>query len=84
MLKLSAKCRIPAFNAQVSRGIRVAVHVAAVKIYVPAVDAPRKKRKERQGETEETIEIDGFLSSTRLNANVLFGQVFFESHPIFS
>jgi hypothetical protein len=34
-----------------------------VKIYVAAaVDAPSKQ--ERQGETEETIKIDGFLSFT--------------------
>jgi hypothetical protein len=31
-----------------------------VKIYIAAVEALRKK--ERQGETQETIKIDGFLS----------------------
>jgi hypothetical protein len=31
-----------------------------VKIYVAAVEVLR--RKERQGETQETIKIDGFLS----------------------
>jgi hypothetical protein len=54
MLKLSAKCSISAFNAQGSRGIIVVVQVGAVKIYVTAaVEALRKK--ERQGETQETI-----------------------------
>jgi hypothetical protein len=39
------------------------MQVAAVKIYAAAaVDALRKK--ERQGETEVTIKIDGFLSFT--------------------
>jgi hypothetical protein len=41
------------FNAQGSRGIIIAVQVGAVKIYVAAVEALRKK--ERQGETQETI-----------------------------
>jgi hypothetical protein len=41
-----------AFNAQGSRGIIVAVHVGAVKIYVAAMEALRKK--ERQGKTQET------------------------------
>jgi hypothetical protein len=49
MLKLGTKCWISAFNAQGSRGIIVAVQVGAVKIYVAAVKALRKK--ERQGET---------------------------------
>jgi hypothetical protein len=62
MLKLSTKCRISAFNAQGSRGIIVAVQVGAVKIYVAAVEALRKKA--RQGETQKTIKIDGFLSFT--------------------
>jgi hypothetical protein len=51
MLKLNTKCWISAFNAQGSRGIIVDVHVGAVKIYVAAVEALRKK--ERQGETQE-------------------------------
>jgi hypothetical protein len=49
-----------AFNAQVSGGIIVAVQVGAVKIYVAAVEALRKK--ERQGETQETIKNDCFMS----------------------
>jgi len=53
MLKLSAKCWISAFHAQGSRGIIVAVQVRAVKIYVAAVEALRKK--ETQGETQETM-----------------------------
>jgi type IV secretory pathway VirB10-like protein len=51
MLKLSTKCSISAFNAQGSRGIIVAVQVGAVKIYVAAMEALRKK--ERQGETQK-------------------------------
>jgi hypothetical protein len=43
MLKLSTKCLISAFNAQGSRGIIVAVLVGAVKIYVAAMEALRKK-----------------------------------------
>jgi len=50
MLKLSA---------QGSRGIIVAVQLGAVKVYVATVEALRKK--ERQGETEETIKMS-FLS----------------------
>ncbi len=50
---------ISAFNAQGSRGIIVAVQVGAVKIYVAAVEALKKKR---QGATQETIKIDGFLN----------------------
>jgi len=53
MLKLRTKCWISAFNAQSSRGIIVAVQVGAVKIYVAAVEALRKK--ERQGETQEKM-----------------------------
>jgi hypothetical protein len=41
------------FNAQGSRGIIVAVQVGAVKIYVAAMDALRKK--ERQAESQEII-----------------------------
>jgi hypothetical protein len=51
MLKLKTPCRISAFNAQGSRGIIVDVQIGAVKIYVAAVEALRKK--ERQGETQE-------------------------------
>jgi hypothetical protein len=50
-----------------------------VKIYVAAVEAPRKKK--RQDETQFTTKIDGFL--TALNANVLFCRVFFQSHPVY-
>jgi hypothetical protein len=51
MLKLGTKCWISAFNARDSREIIVDVQVRAVKIYVAAVEALRKK--ERQGETQE-------------------------------
>jgi len=47
MLKLSTKRWISAFNAQGSRGIIVAVPIGAVKIYVAAVEALRKKKKDR-------------------------------------
>jgi hypothetical protein len=63
MLKLSTKRWIPAFNAQGSRGIIVAVQVGAVKIYVAAVEAAQEKRK--TGWNWGTIKIDGFLSFTR-------------------
>jgi len=43
MLKLSTKCRISTFRAQGSRGIIVVVQVGAVKIYVAAVEALRRK-----------------------------------------
>jgi hypothetical protein len=69
---------IVAPNAQGSRGIIVALQVGAVKIYVAAVEALRKK--ERQGETQETIKMS-FTSP--LNANVLFCRFFFESHPVY-
>jgi len=41
-------------NAQASRAIIVAVQVGAMKIYVAAAEALRKKRK-TDGETQETI-----------------------------
>jgi hypothetical protein len=40
----------------------VALQAGAVKIYVAALEALRKK--ERQGENSGTIKIDGFLSFT--------------------
>jgi hypothetical protein len=46
------KCRNSAFNAQGSRIITVIVQVGAVKIYVTAVEALRKK--ERRDETQFT------------------------------
>jgi len=55
MLKLSTKCLFSAFNAQGSRGIILVVQVGAVKIYVAVVEALMKK--ERQGETQETIKV---------------------------
>jgi hypothetical protein len=47
LLNLSMKCRNSAFNAQGSKVIIMAVQVGAVKIYVAAVEALRKKRKVR-------------------------------------
>jgi hypothetical protein len=49
-----------AFNAQGSRLIIVVVQLSAVKIYVAAVEALRKK--ERRDETQFRTKIDGFLS----------------------
>ncbi len=70
------KCWNSAFNAQGSRLNILVVHVRAVKIYVAAVEALRKK--ERQDETQFTTKIDGFLSFTPpLNANVLLCRFFF-------
>jgi hypothetical protein len=63
MLQLSTKCSNSAFNAQGSRLIIIVVHVRAVKKYVTAVEALRKK--ERQDETQFTTEIDGFLNFTK-------------------
>jgi len=60
MLELSMKCWYSAFNAQDPRLIIVVVQLGAVKIYVAAVEALRKK--ERQDETQFTSKIDGFLS----------------------
>jgi hypothetical protein len=48
LLNLSLKFWNSAFNAQGSRRIILAVQVGAVRIYVAAVEALRKK--ERQGE----------------------------------
>ncbi len=62
MLKLSTKRWIPAFNAQGSRGIIVAVQVGAVKIYVTAVEVVRTKKKGRHGETHEPSKLMVFLS----------------------
>ncbi len=46
-----------------------------MKIYVAAVEALRKK--ERQGETQITFNIDGYLSFTSpLNDNVFFAGIF--------
>jgi hypothetical protein len=47
------------FHAQGSRLIIVVVQLGAVKIYVAAVEALRKK--ERQDETQFTTKIDGFF-----------------------
>jgi hypothetical protein len=73
------KCWNSAFNAQGSRLIIVLVQVGAVKIYVAAVEARRKK--ERQDETRFTTKIDGFLSFTPLWMQRYFFAGFFESHP---
>jgi hypothetical protein len=54
------KCWNSPFNAQGSRLIILIVQVRAVKIYVAAVEALRKK--ERQDETQCTTKIDGFLN----------------------
>jgi len=51
---------LSACNAQGSRVIIVVVQLGAVKIYVAAVEA--LKKKERQDETQFTTKIDDFLS----------------------
>jgi len=60
LIKTQLKCWNPAFNAPGSRRIIVAVQVGAVKIYVAEVEV--LVEKERQGETQKIIKIDGFLS----------------------
>ncbi len=60
LLNLSLKCWKSAFNAQGPRVIIVVVQVGAVKIYVPAVKALRKK--ERGDETQFTSKIGGKTS----------------------
>jgi hypothetical protein len=60
MLQLIMKCWNSAINAQGSRLIIVDVQLGAVKIYVAAVEALRKK--ERQDETQFGTKFDGFLS----------------------
>jgi hypothetical protein len=71
-----------AFNAQGSRGIKIAVDEGIVKIYVAAMEALRQK--ERQGETQftkKTLMI--FLVSppplSSSNVNVLVCRF---SHPV--
>jgi len=54
------ECWNSAFNAQGSRVIIIVVQVGAVKIYVAAVEALRKK--ERQDETQFTTKIGGTTS----------------------
>ncbi len=82
MLKLSTKRWIPAFNAQSSRGIIVAVQVGAVKIYVAAADALRKK--ERQDEIEEPPKLMVFwISPPRWMLITYFFAGCFESHPVY-
>jgi hypothetical protein len=65
MVKLNMKCSISAFNAQGSRGIIVAVHVGAIEAF---------RKKEREGETQKSIEFPS--SSSPLLPTQLFLQVF--------
>jgi hypothetical protein len=60
LLNLGMKCWNSAFHAQGSRVIIVVVQVGAVKIYVAAVQALRKK--ETQDETQFTTKIGGKTS----------------------
>jgi hypothetical protein len=62
------KCCYSAFNAQGSRLIIVVVQLGAVKIYVAAVEALRKK--ERHAETQFPTKIDGFLSFIKISPSV--------------
>jgi hypothetical protein len=83
LINLSMKCWHSAFNAQGLRLIIVVVQLRAVKTYVAAVEALRKK-KERQDETQFTTKIDGFLSFIpRWMLIYFFVQVCFESHPVY-
>jgi hypothetical protein len=47
LMNLSMKCSYSTFNAQGSRLIIVVVQLGAVKIYVAAVEALRKNRKDK-------------------------------------
>jgi hypothetical protein len=60
LLNLSMKCWNSAFNGQGSRVTIVVVQVGAVKIYVAAVEALRKK--EREDETQFITKFDGKTS----------------------
>jgi hypothetical protein len=79
MLRLSTKSWISAFNAQGSRGIIVAVHVGAVKIYVAASSGGA------QGKTKDRVKLrnrqNWWFSEFHplLNANVLFCRFFFSN-----
>jgi hypothetical protein len=64
LLNLSMKCWNSVFNAQGSRLIIVLVHVGAVKIYVAAVEALRKK--ERHDETQFITKIVLFISLCKI------------------
>jgi hypothetical protein len=58
LLNLTTKCRNSTFNAQGSRVIRVVVQAGAMKIYVAAVEALRKKESQ-DDETEFTSKTAG-------------------------
>ncbi len=60
MLQLTMKCWNLAFNARGSRLFIVVVKLGSVKIYVAAVEALRRKKK--QDESQFTTKIDSFLS----------------------
>jgi branched-subunit amino acid transport protein len=82
MLKLSMKCWNSAFEPQGSRLIIVVVQLGALKIYVAAVEA--LKRKERQDETQFTTKVDGFLSFIPpWMLTYVFSQVVLKSHPVY-
>jgi hypothetical protein len=71
LINLSMKCWYSTFNAQGSRLIIVVVQLGAVKIYVAAVEALRKKK--RQDETQFTTKNWWFSEfHPPLNAHVLF------------
>jgi len=77
------KCWNSAFNAEHSRVVIVTVQVGAVKIYVAAVDA--LKKKERQDETWFTEKklMPFWVSSPAFEILRYFFQVCFESHPVY-
>jgi len=76
------KCWVSAFNAQGSRLIIVVVRLVAVKYYVAAMEALRKK--ERQDETQFTTKIHCFLSFIpRWMLMYFFAGFFLKSHPVY-
>jgi hypothetical protein len=52
------------------RLITVVVQIRVVQIHAAAAVKGLTKKKERQDETQLITKIDGFLSSTQLNANL--------------
>jgi hypothetical protein len=74
-----------AFNAQGSRIIIIVVQVGAVKIYVVAALEVLKKneRKMKLNLPQKSIVFWVSTPPPSSNANVLFGRVFFDTHPLY-
>jgi hypothetical protein len=77
LLNLSTKCWNSAFNMQDSRLIIVVVQIWAVKKYVAAMEALRKK--ERQDETQFNTKFGG---KTSLGPSYWFCKTFVPSHTL--